>query len=122
MNISNQLAQGIIATKARINIVVVLGIVLVVRGRGEDRIQVENIDAKRALDVSEFRIDALQITAKEDRILRITSIGIGTLTPVFMLGWCTEVAILVGLNVVTRVAIIETVGKDLVHDTILGPI
>ena len=59
-----QLAQGRVAAEQRIDQLVVVGVVAVVRGRGEDRVQVERRDAQVA-QVVEVLGDAQQVAALE---------------------------------------------------------
>ena len=65
MHVVDQLAKRCIPPKSRINIVVILGIVFMIRGRGEDGIQVKDIGSKRMFYVAKFLVDALQIAAEK---------------------------------------------------------
>ena len=47
MNVVDQLTKRGTAPKSRVNIVIVLGIVFVVRGRGKDGVQIKDVDPKR---------------------------------------------------------------------------
>ncbi len=59
-----QLAQGIVATEQRIDRQVVVGVIAVVRGRGEDRVEVERGDAE-ILEIAEVLGDPAEVAALE---------------------------------------------------------
>ena len=58
MNVVDQLTKRSISSKSWINSVVVLRVVLVVRGRGKDGVQVQDSGTERIFDIAEFLIDA----------------------------------------------------------------
>src|SRR5205085_10488549 len=60
-----RLKRGI-AAERRINVQVIVRVVAMIRARGEDRIQIDRVNAE-ALQVVEFLFDAFQITAVELR-------------------------------------------------------
>ena len=121
MNVVDQLMKRGIAPKRGVNVVVVLGIVFVIRGRGEDGVQVKDVDPKRIFYVAKFLVDALQVTAEKYGAVRVSCIGRGTCSPGFLFGRGAEIGVLVGLYVVARISVVEAVGEYLIHDTVLSP-
>ena len=84
MNVVDKLKKRGIAPKSGVNIMVVLGIVFVVRGRGEDGVQVKDAGPKRIFYVAKFLIDALQVTTKKYGAVRISGVSIRTCSPGFL--------------------------------------
>ncbi len=84
MNIADQLTKRSTATKSGVNVVVVLGIVFVVRGRGEDGVQVKDASPKRIFYVANFLVDALQVATKKYGAVRISGVSIRTCSPGFL--------------------------------------
>jgi len=121
MNVVDQLTKRGTAPKSGVNIVVVLGIVFVVRGRGEDGVQIKDVDPKRFFYVAKFLIDALQVTTEKYGAVRVSGVGIRTCSPGFLFGRGAEIGVLVGLYVVAGISVVEAVGENLVHDAVLSP-
>src|SRR5437867_11276415 len=116
MNVIDQLTKRGTATKSGVNVVVILGIIFVIRGRGEDGIQVKDVGPKRIFYVAKFLVDALQVTTEKYGAVRVSCIGRGTCSPGFLFGRGAEIGVLVGLYVVAGIPIVEAVGENLVHD------
>ena len=121
MNVVDQLAKRGITPKSGVNLVVILGIVFMIRGRSEDRIQVKDVSSQRIFYVAKFLVDALQVATEKYGAIRIPGVGIRTRSPGFLFGREAIIGILVGLCIVAGVTIIEAVGENLVHDAVLSP-
>ena len=110
--------QRLVAAKMRVDVLVVGHVVLVVRLGGEDRVEIQRGDAQ-LLDIIQLLRNALQVAAVEDqreggvvRRQRAPGEGLRALAAVF---------VLVGLRIVRRIAVGETVGEDLVEDGFVQP-
>ena len=98
-----QLAQGIVAAEQRIDVVVVVRVVAVVRRRSEDRSQVERRDAQGG-EVVEPLDDAEQVAALE-------AVRRGRRVPRFERAGLRD-----------ALARREAVGEDLVEDRVADPV
>jgi hypothetical protein len=121
MNVVDQLTKRGITPKSRVNMVVILGIVFMIRGRGEDRIQVKDVSSQRIFYVAKFLVDALQVAAEKYGAIRITSVSVRTRSPGFIFDVDAILCVLVCLYFVAGVSIIEAIGENLVHDSVLSP-
>ncbi len=102
----------------RIDVVVVLRIVLVVRRRHKKRVEVDDADAE-ALDIVELRAHAGEVTAVKPVYVECLDRGV----PVLNTTRCSaEVDVFVVDDVIRRVAIAEAIDEDLVHDGTLRPV
>ena len=102
----------------RIDVVVVLRVVLVVRRRHEKRVEVDDADAE-ALDIVQLRAHAGEVTAVKSVHVK----GLDRGVPVLNTTRCpAEVDVFVVDDVVRRVAITEAIDEDLVHDGALRPV
>ena len=102
----------------RVDVLVVLGVVLVVRGRDKERIKVDDLDPE-ILQIGKLFPHAVQIAA-----VKIADIeGRGLLVPIFdVLHRKADVDVLIRVHIVFRAAVSEAVHKNLVHDCALCPL
>ena len=96
----------------RINIIIVLYIILMVRRRHEQRIKVNHLDSK-ILQIVQLIHDSLQISA-----IKVPDIhGCRSLTPILnFFTWSSDINIFIIFYVICRISVIETVYKNLIHD------
>ena len=115
-----QIGQRRVAAEVRIDVVVVLGVVLVVAARGEDRVQVQRGDAELAGEVVELAAHADEVAAVERRRgharidRRAPRPGHHARPP-------GAVDVLVGRDRERRIALAEPIGEDLVDDLVGDP-
>ena len=102
----------------RVDVVVVLRVVLVVRRGHEKRVEVDDADAE-ALDIVELRAHAGEVTAVKPVHIECFDRGVPVL---YTTRRSAEVDVLVVDDVIRRVAITEAIDEDLVHDGTLRPV
>ncbi|MNL28997.1 hypothetical protein D3C87_1506680 [compost metagenome] len=95
--------EGRVAAEGRVHVHVVAGVVLVVAAAGEDRVEVEGVDAQ-LLEVGELLGHPVQVAAHEVVEGRRGAPGRDP------------------LGIVGAIAVGEALGEDLVEDGVLGPV
>ena len=104
--------------EVRVDVLIILGVVLVIRGRDKERIKVDDLDAE-IFQIGKLFPHPVQVAA-----VKITDIeGRGLLIPIFdVLHRQADVDVLIRIHVVFRTAVPEAIHKNLVHNRALGPL
>ena len=105
-------------THMRVDIVIILNIIFMIRGRHKQRIKIDHVHAQ-----------ILQIVHLVEHTLQIAAVklphahGCRIFVPVFHLhGLIPDVLVFIGQHVIGRVAVIETVHIDLIENRTLRPV
>ena len=101
----------------RINVIVVLYVIFIIGRRYEKRIEINNIHAQ-ILQVVHFLQNTCQITAVKFTHAHNSRIFIPVCHTVYML---SDIGILVCEHIIIRIAVVETVNIDLIHDCTFCP-
>ena len=104
--------------KMGIDVIIILGIVLVVRGRYENRVHVNDLNSQ-ILQVVQFIQNSLQVAAVKAADIHRLGIFVPILHTLHLLA---NVAVLSGQHIIGGIAVAETVHVNLIHDRALGPL
>ena len=105
-------------SEMRINIVIILNIILMVRWRNKHRIQINDLHTE-ILQIIHLVNDALQIAAVEIADIHLLREAVPVIHLVDLL---TDVAVLSRQHIVGRISVAEAVHKNLIHDSALRPV
>ena len=105
-------------SEMRINIVIILNIILMVRRRNKHRIQINDLHTE-ILQIIHLVNDALQIAAVEIADIHLLREAVPVIHLVDLL---TDVAVLSRQHIVGRISVAEAVHKNLIHDSALCPV